>query len=655
MAGISVGASLGVGGGGSSRTVRAASVADDRWSTRDKSSGELAWSQANFMQRVDFPDVDVGTASFMVPHVLGAKGAKISAASRASNSRLTLRYGKTSNEKNNIVIIGSTQLRVEHGARLAKELVDGAYKVALVHRKGKITEHTSKTTGRPSAPRPRAHSLPATPKPKTVVPDIVSDSEEISEDETYCDEKESAPSQQPPVVEIVDMTADEPVSPKREPEAVVAKPEMISIGTDTSTDTKPRSHLSVPGVLTPLSAIALSRYQASLHHLQTAIDHAMQSNEACAHAERKRLQRNVAASRHKLAALRNVRTWHQVQFRYPQLAAPKLGSLRKQSAAALRQRVCQTTPDDAMTPLPGFLAPFLANPKYQAQWSILQRCVPSYVPYTFFLPLSMEALPMHALRAHKVTSRAQYVAQYNVLATSLRGPAALDLEYLVQLCCVLRQLVADRLVDDEWARRGYVEPLTAAADDLFGRHTTWKLQVNQRICRRTALHPIVQPLLVDTCASYPFLWSVLSTWTTEERLEWKTPLEDASGALETVRTVLKTNVAKLELAALLQYERRVHDRVHDLLQLLSRNMLRRWQHLFTVHPELTLIGWWEKDGRQHWLDDCALPLPRAPAADDDGDADADDDVVDVTPVASISTLAGLNHLLAKCHALQHMP
>ncbi|EQC39051.1 hypothetical protein SDRG_03259 [Saprolegnia diclina VS20] len=634
MASISVGASLGV--RSTARPARAAPAAeaDGRWGRRDKVS-EAAWPQANFMQRIDFPDVDHATASLMVPHILGAKGAKISAASRASNSRLTLRYGKSGSEKNNIVIIGTTQLRVEHGARLAKELLDDALKLAQVQRKSNKPSNELKrpassmtsSSPRPMSTRQRAQSLPnPTHKKPLARPDaleIISDSSD-SDSDFPSSPVPSTPEAAHP--EIVDMTGDAPLVPPPLP----PRPPMVSVATDTADD----------AIAPPTS------YHATLQHLQHSIASALESADDLRYMPKTRnLQRSIVVSKRKVAALQQLHTWHQVHFRYPKLPIlPVTKRLRCATPDELRARMRPETRSAAPSPLPTFLAPLLQQPKHKAQWLGLQHFVPTYVPYSFLQPIRMTHLTLHALRDHMCPHRSQYIAQYNILATSIRSQPTLQLEYLMHLCCALRQLVRDQLAVDEWRRRGYVEPMEPSAPDLFGQHTSWKLQVNRRICRSTALHPIVQPLLVDTCASFPFLWSVLSVWTTDERANWKTPLEDAGPLQESVRTVLKTNIGKLDTQALLTYEGRVHSRVHAYVHLLSRNMLRRWQHLFTMHPELTLIAWWERDGAKPWFDEVAPPTPSSAT-------DSDDDVVDVTPVASASTLSNLHQLLAKCQSL----
>ncbi|KDO26764.1 hypothetical protein SPRG_08066 [Saprolegnia parasitica CBS 223.65] len=642
MASISVGASLGVRSAARPARAAPAAEADGRWGRRDKVVSEAAWPQANFMQRIDFPDVDAATASLMVPHILGAKGAKISAASRASNSRLTLRYGKSVAEKNNIVIIGTTQLRVEHGARLAKELLDDAVKLAQMQRKSNKSSSSelkrpvsvTSTTPRPMSTRQRAQSLPSTtPKKPVARPEaleIISDSELSSESDddfppsAILTTAPSMPKDTHP--EVVDVTDDDPVGPAPLP----PRPPMVSIATDTSQD-----------AMAPATA-----YHATLQHLQHSIASALESADTLRYMPTTRgMQRSIVASKRKLAALQQLHTWHQIHFRYPKLPTlPVSKRLGRATPQELRARMRPEARSGTPGTLPTFLAPLLQQPKHKAQWLGLRHFVPTYVPYSFLQPIRMTHLTLHALRDHMCPHRSQYIAQYNILATSIRSQQTVHLEYLMHLCCALRQLVCDQLAVDEWRRRGYVEPMEPSAPDLFGQHTSWKLQVNRRICRSTALHPIVQPLLVDTCASFPFLWSVLSVWTTDERANWKTPLEDAGPLQESVRTVLKTNIGKLDTQALLTYEGRVHSRVHDYVHLLSRNMLRRWQHLFTMHPELTLIAWWERDGAKPWFDEVAPPTPAS-------STDSDDDVVDVTPVASASTLANLHQLLAKCQSL----
>ncbi|KAF0693930.1 Aste57867_15150 [Aphanomyces stellatus] len=81
------------------------------------------------MHRVDFPsDIDDETAGAMIPHIVGHRGAKITAAGVTSNCTLKLKIAKVgARERSYISVAGQNVLRANHGARLAQQLIDDAH------------------------------------------------------------------------------------------------------------------------------------------------------------------------------------------------------------------------------------------------------------------------------------------------------------------------------------------------------------------------------------------------------------------------------------------------------------------------------------------------------------------------------------------------
>ncbi|RHY22921.1 hypothetical protein DYB36_006487, partial [Aphanomyces astaci] len=105
MSGISIGASF---GGGAKR----------------EESLKPMTSMA--MHRVNFPDdIDDETANAMIPHIVGHRGAKITAAGVTSNCTLKLKVAKAGS-KSYLSVAGQNVLRANHGARLAQQLIDEA-------------------------------------------------------------------------------------------------------------------------------------------------------------------------------------------------------------------------------------------------------------------------------------------------------------------------------------------------------------------------------------------------------------------------------------------------------------------------------------------------------------------------------------------------
>ncbi|KAG9415043.1 hypothetical protein AC1031_008468 [Aphanomyces cochlioides] len=85
------------------------------------------------MHRVEFPpDASYDIAQAMLPNIVGHKGSKITAASVQSNTTLKVKIAKAgSHEKSYISVSGENVMRVNHGARLAQQLIDDAYQAAV--------------------------------------------------------------------------------------------------------------------------------------------------------------------------------------------------------------------------------------------------------------------------------------------------------------------------------------------------------------------------------------------------------------------------------------------------------------------------------------------------------------------------------------------
>ncbi|RHY78616.1 hypothetical protein DYB31_006921 [Aphanomyces astaci] len=150
MSGISIGASF---GGGAKR----------------EESLKPMTSMA--MHRVNFPDdIDDETANAMIPHIVGHRGAKITAAGVTSNCTLKLKVAKAGS-KSYLSVAGQNVLRANHGARLAQQLIDEALQLVL-RKQGLASMAYNQAAAATSRPLPPPSQRPPAPQPRKTLPSV---------------------------------------------------------------------------------------------------------------------------------------------------------------------------------------------------------------------------------------------------------------------------------------------------------------------------------------------------------------------------------------------------------------------------------------------------------------------------------------------------